>query len=82
MEADVTSISNFLAHLASKGISYRTVNAYRSAISAGPLPVASKPVGEHPLISKAIQDIYFLAPPKPRYSSLWDVSVVLRFLQT
>lgn len=78
---EVVTIMNFLASLASQGLVYSTINSYRSAISAGHLPVEGHPVGEHPLICKLLRGVHLSLPPEPRYSALWDVNKVLRLFQ-
>lgn len=74
---DVTSILNFLASLAEGGLAYRTVNTFRSAISAGHIPLEGVPVGEHPLVCRLLRGIRLSLPPELRYSRLWDVNLVL-----
>ncbi|XP_078514273.1 uncharacterized protein LOC144773243 [Lissotriton helveticus] len=69
------------ANSASSGSAYRTVNSFRSAISAGHDFVDGKPIGEHPMVSKLLRGIRLLKPPCPKYVALWDVSIVLRFLE-
>lgn len=77
MATDVTSILNFLASLAEGGLAYRTVNTFRSAISAGHIPLEGVPVGEHPLVCRLLRGIRLSLPPELRYSRLWDVNLVL-----
>lgn len=78
--ADVVHILNFLASLASEGLAYRTINTFRSPISAGHSVVADHPVGDHPLVKKLLRGIQLSFPPEPRYSVLWDVNKVLCLL--
>ncbi|XP_078503505.1 uncharacterized protein LOC144762235 [Lissotriton helveticus] len=79
--ADVSLVVNFLASIASSGSAYRTVNSFRSALSAGHDFVDGKPIGEHHLITKLLRGVRMAKPPCPKYVALWDVSVVLRFLE-
>ncbi|XP_069089249.1 integrase/recombinase xerD homolog [Pleurodeles waltl] len=80
--ADVSLVINFLASLAASGLAFRSINNYRSAISAGHSPVQGKPVGEHNIVCKLIRGIRLSNPPRPRYTSLWDVNVVLTFISS
>ena len=38
--------------------------------------------GDHPLVSRFIKGVCELKPSLPRYHRIWDVSVVLRHLNT
>ena len=40
------------------------------------------PIGQHPLVSRLLKDVYNIRPPQPRYSSTWDVDVVIKYLQS
>ena len=39
-------------------------------------------VGQHPLVSRFLRVIYSSHPPAPKYSTTWDVEVVLAHLQS
>ena len=75
--ATVVNIVEFLNVMFRKGLSYSTINGYRSAISALHPHIERKPVGEHPRVMQAMNAIFNLRPPEPRYSSQWDVNKVL-----
>lgn len=79
MAADVTHAINLLASLAEEGLAYRTINTFRSAISAGHSAVDGTPVGEHPFVCRLMWGIRLSLPPEPRYSALWDVNQVLNY---
>ena len=70
---------NFLAHLDVEGYQYHSLNAYRSVSMHTHVDGAS--VGQHPQVSRLLKGAYRTRPPLPRYSSTWDVSVVLSFLE-
>ena len=38
-------------------------------------------VGKHPMISRLLKGAYHIRPPLPRYTSTWDVQVVLRYIE-
>ena len=73
---------NFLSELADKGLAYRILNGCILAISAWHAPQGGLPVGEHPLVCRLLRVIRVPVPPKPRYSCLGDVSVILRLLES
>ena len=52
---------------------YHTVSGYRSALSSTLPPVDGVAVGAHPLVARLMKGAYNLRPPKPRYTSTWDV---------
>ena len=36
-------------------------------------------LSDHPLIKRFIKGVYHLRPPKPKYSSIWDADILLRY---
>ena len=79
-EPDVYNIMNcvkFLMHLYKEQLSYSAINTARSALSA---LFDEPPVGEHSTIKRFMRGIFNTRPNKPRYVKIWDVSVVLRYL--
>ena len=78
----ISEVANFLASLYQEGYQYNSVNAYHSAISSVHDRADGVPVGQHPIITRLIKGIFNVRPPIPRYSSTWDVQLVLNFLQT
>ena len=75
--SSVVDIGNFLAEEFDRGLEYRTLNVYRSAISALHPNVDGTPVGAHPLIKRLMSGVLNGRPPKPRYADTWDVNRVL-----
>ena len=73
-------MTNFLAHLHELGYQSRSLNAYRSAISSVHDTVNGVEVGKHPMISRLLKGAYHARPPLPRYTSTWNVQVVLRYI--
>ncbi|KAM4809775.1 uncharacterized protein WCC33_017757 [Rhinophrynus dorsalis] len=80
--SDLNSIINFLSSCYQQGKAYRTINCYRSAISASHDFINGFPVGKHPLVCKLMKGIRISRPPSSRYSNLWDVNQVLSFLES
>lgn len=74
-EADLL---HFLEENRIRGASYSALNTLRSAVSL----ISTNKIGDHPLITRYFKGAYKLNPPTPRYSEIWDVSTVLRFLKT
>ena len=76
----IADVANFLAHLHKEGYQSRSLNAYRSAISSVHDTVDGVEVGKHPVISRLLKGAYHARPPLPRYNSIWDVQVVLQYI--
>ena len=59
------------------GYKYRSINSYRSAISAYYGYVEEKPVRQHKQLCALLRGVFTKKPPQPRYAFTWDVKVVL-----
>lgn len=70
-----------MAELFNKGYQYQSLNSYRSAISSTHERIDGFSVGQHPAITRALKGAYHSRPPLPRYSSFWDVGVVVCYLK-
>ena len=66
----VVDIADFLAELFQQGYQYRSLNAYRSAISSAHEKVDGELVGQHPLISRVLKGVFNERPLKPKYQSI------------
>ena len=75
---------NFILHILAKsfdlGCKYRSINSYRSAISAYHCYVEGKPVGQHKQVC-VLRGVFTKKPPQPRYTFAWVVQVVLDFVK-
>jgi hypothetical protein len=74
--ASLTSILALLQSLLKKGLAYRTIGVYRSAISKFHDPIEGFTVGKHPKVSKFMKN-----PPTRSLLPTWDVNVDLKFLE-
>ena len=77
---DVSGILEFLSELFELGYQYRTINNYRSAISAFHEKADGIPVGKNNLVCSLMLGISNERPPQPRYTNVWDVQLVLNYL--
>ena len=82
ISASLTSVLEFLKDQFKGGKAYRTLNVYRSALSAVLPLVDSFRVGAHPLVTQLLKGISQLRPPVPKYSYTWNVSEVLDFIKS
>lgn len=69
----------FLLTLHKEGFSYSTINTARSALST---VVDIKDFGSNPVVTRFMKGVFELRKPKPKYTSIWDVSAVLGYLST
>ena len=75
----VADIVNFLAELFESGYSYRSLKAYRSAtcISSVHDRVEGFQIGQHHMVVRILKGAFSNRPPKPQYTSIWQVSKVV-----
>ena len=64
-----------------EGKQYSTLNGYRSALSATIPPIEGYPVGQHPIVCRALQGSFNKRPPMPRYGTTWDVNKVVQHIK-
>ena len=77
----VNQVIYFLTSLFRSGLSYGSVNLARSALSSSLPYLDGKAVGQHPVICKILKGMYNRRPQQSRYSSTWDVDVVLEYIR-
>ena len=77
----ITPVVEFIAHKFEEGKQCSTLNSYRSALPATIPPIEGNPVGQHPLVCRALQGSFNRRPLKPKYTTTWDVGLVVTFLQ-
>ena len=65
-----------------RSLQYTTIAAAKSVL-AGVLHIPGvTSISSHPLIIRLLKGIFHVRPPKPRYESIWDTDLVLKFLKT
>ena len=79
IEGPVEDVANFLADIFKEGYLYRLLNSYRSAISVLHSKVDGYSIEQHSLITRMLKGAFNERPPVAKYSSFWDVGVVLRY---
>jgi integrase len=77
----VPEILEFLTFLYDKGLSYSTLNTARSALACFVTIKGHQSLGTHPLIKRFIKAVYQTRPVFPKYQNVWDVDIVLSYLQ-
>ena len=76
----VEQVVEFLTHLFQTGLGYSAINTARSALSSI-VTLGHVPLGEHPMIKRFLKGIFELRLSLPKYSSIWDVSILLLYLK-
>ena len=72
----------FLSNLFSERLEYRTINGYRSAISAYHEKAEGILIGQHPKVCQLWSGIFNKRPPRPKYTVIWDISKVIDYIST
>ena len=72
----------FLHQQYENGLSYSGINTARSALSTVIFLSDGSSFGHHPLVSRFLKGVFESRPSLPRYSNIWDVSVVLDYFKT
>ncbi len=60
-----------------KKVGYSGLNTARSALSLVLGPIDGLPVGQHPLIIRLMKGVWRNRPPKRKYNSVWDATLIL-----
>ena len=74
---DATSVPKFFTELYEKGCQYSSIALARSALAFGVTVRGYATLSDHPLI----KGVFHLRPPKPKYSSIWDADILLKYWQ-
>ncbi|CAH3177458.1 unnamed protein product [Porites lobata] len=82
IQPSVVSVLDFLTLLYQQGLTYSAINTARSALSSYITLENGTCVGKHPLVSQLMKGIFQEKPPRPKYTEIWDVSIVLSYLQS
>lgn len=76
----VTSVLNFLQSLVDRGLKYSGVNTAKSALLAV-FVLDENNEADIVLVSRFLKGVFKITPPCPRYTSTWDVNIVLNFFR-
>ena len=76
----LTFLLNILSHLFDKVLSYSSIDVARSALSAFINIISGTDLGKNILVSKFMKSVFNAKPAIPRYTDIWDVNTVLKYL--
>lgn len=82
IQPSVMPVLDFLTLLYKQGLTYSAINTTRSALSSYITLETGTCVGKHSLVSRLMKGIFQEKPPRPKYTEIWDVSIVLSYLQS
>ena len=74
-------VLEFLVDLFDSGIGYSCINTARSALSAILCQNSGVTVGKSPFIKRFMKGVFQLRPTLPHYNFIWDVKIVLDYLE-
>ena len=75
------NILDFLTELYEQKLSYSAINSARSALSTFVDTNNDNTIGNSSIIKRFMKGLYHLNPPMPRYTEIWDVKIVLTYIQ-
>lgn len=76
--ASVPAVLEFLQEQYDKGVSYGTLNSYRSAIAQ----ILGPSLAEDFRLKRFFKGVFHLRPSLPKYKNTWDPLLVLNYLRT
>jgi len=82
LRATVSDVLTFLTELFNKGLGYSALNTARSAVAAVVLCEKDQSIGANPRVVRFLKGVFELRTPEPRYQQVWDVSILLNYLQS
>ena len=76
---DVTSVLKFFTELYEKSCQYSSITPAHSALASVVTLGGYTTLSDHSLIKHFIKGVYHLRARKPKYSSIWDADILLRY---
>ena len=77
----MTSALKFFTELCEKGCQYTSITLARSVLASVVILRGYATLSDHPLIKRFIKGVFHLRPPKPKYSSIGDADILLKYWQ-
>lgn len=75
------NVVEYLTTLYFSGIGYSSINSARSALSTFIVNDVGLSIGNSPIVKRFMKGVFELRPSQPKYKFIWDVKIVLDFLQ-
>jgi integrase len=80
VSASVNSVLDYLAGLQAANFSYSLINIHRSMLSSTLERSGAIPLGQLPVVKQLLKGVFNRNPPRPKYSSTWNVKEVVSML--
>ena len=82
LSPSLSDVLDFFTTQFHEGNEYRTINIYRSDLSAVLPLIDGHKAGSHPLVCQLLKGVYHLRPPQSRYASTWQVNHLVDFISS
>ena len=76
----IAAVVNFLTSLFEMGLGYGAVASARSALGNFVTVPGFPRMAEHPLVQKLLKGVANVRPPTPRYTRIWDITLLITYL--
>ena len=81
ISVSVNDVIEFVTEEYQRGNGYSAINTARSALSSLGIFINNFPTGSHPLVVRFLRGVFHLCRPSVRYTHIWNLDTVLKFLQ-
>ncbi|KAJ8029042.1 hypothetical protein HOLleu_28336 [Holothuria leucospilota] len=78
---NVNTVLVFLSEFRDQGLHYSAINIARSALATFTTLSSGNSISTDPLVSRFFKGIFNTYPPMPRYTEIWNVSLVLYYIR-
>ena len=82
LSPQTSEVIEYLLSLFNSGLGYSCLNTARSALSSVLFHQNGIAIGSHPLIVCFMKGVFERRPSLPRYTSTWDVNIVLSYIKS
>ena len=73
---------NFLSDVFDRGLGYSSLATARSVLGNFISVPGCSELSKHPLIRNLLKGVFNKRPPQPRYTVIWDSTLVIKYLAT
>lgn len=82
ISVSIQQVIEFLTDQFTNGLGYSSINTARSALSAFGIMLGQYPAGSHPTVIRFMRGVFNIRPLRSRYTEVWDVNKMLRYLRS
>jgi site-specific recombinase XerD len=77
----LNDVLEYFLQLYNSGLGYSSINTARSALSLYVKPIEGYSIANHPIVIRFLKGIFKQRPSLPRYTEIWDVNILLKYIQ-